>query len=83
MRNLIIIGAGGMGRTIYDMALENNGYLKDFQIKGFIDDDIHQLDRFGNYPPIISTILEYEPDKMIYLFVLLVENHDASVWNND
>ena len=34
MRNLIIIGAGGMGRTIYDMALENNGYLKDFQIKG-------------------------------------------------
>lgn len=63
MRNLIIIGAGGMGRTIYDMALENNGYLKDFQIKGFIDDDIHQLDRFGNYPPIISTILEYEPDK--------------------
>lgn len=45
MRNLIIIGAGGMGRTIYDMALENNGYLKDFQIKGFIDDDIHQLDR--------------------------------------
>lgn len=56
MRNLIIIGAGGMGRTIYDMALENNGYLKDFQIKGFIDDDIHQLDRFGNYPPIISTI---------------------------
>ena len=58
MRNLIIIGAGGMGRTIYDMALENNGYLKDFQIKGFIDDDIHQLDRFGNYPPIISTILD-------------------------
>ena len=54
MRNLIIIGAGGMGRTIYDMALENNGYLKDFQIKGFIDDDIHQLDRFGYYPPIIS-----------------------------
>jgi molybdopterin biosynthesis enzyme MoaB len=37
MRNLIIIGAGGMGRTIYDMALENNGYLKDFQIKGFIE----------------------------------------------
>ena len=63
MRNLIIIGAGGMGRTIYEMALENNGYLKDFQIKGFIDADIHQLDRFGNYPPIISTILEYEPDK--------------------
>ena len=44
-RNLIIIGAGGMGRTIYDMALENNGYLKDFQIKGLFD-DIHQLDRF-------------------------------------
>lgn len=63
MRNLIIIGAGGMGRTIYDMALENDGYLKEFQIKGFIDDDTHQLDAYGTYPPIIAAISEYVPEE--------------------
>lgn len=60
MKNLIIIGAGGMGRTIYDMARENAGYNKEFVIKGFIDDNIHSLDGFENYPPVIETIREYQ-----------------------
>lgn len=59
MKNLIIIGAGGMGRTIYDMARENAGYNKEFIVKGFIDDNIHSLDGFENYPPIIGTIGGY------------------------
>ena len=59
MRDLIIVGAGGMGRTIYDMARENSGYQKDFIIKGFIDDDIHSLDAFQCYPPIVGTISDY------------------------
>ena len=33
MKNLIIIGAGGMGRTIYDIARESKGYSVEFQIK--------------------------------------------------
>ncbi len=60
MRNLIIIGAGGMGRTIYDMACENTGYNKDFVIKGFIDDNLKALDGFENYPPVIGTIAVYQ-----------------------
>lgn len=60
MRDLIIIGAGGMGRTIYDMARENEGYNKEFNIKGFIDDNIHSLDGFKNYPPVVGTIREYQ-----------------------
>lgn len=59
MKNLIIIGAGGMGRTIYDMACENSGYKKEFIIKGFIDDNVHSLDDFANYPPILDTISDY------------------------
>lgn len=62
MKNLIIVGAGGMGRTIYDMALENAGFMKEFVIKGFIDDNTHQLDSFENYPPIVGTISEYVPE---------------------
>lgn len=60
MKELVIIGAGGMGRTIYDMACENAGYNKEFTIKGFIDDNLDALVGFKNYPPVIGTIAEYE-----------------------
>ena len=33
MKNLIIIGAGGMGRTIYSNALECVGYGENFVVK--------------------------------------------------
>ena len=61
MKQLIIIGAGGMGRVIYDMAMESIGYGTEFKIAGFIDDNIHALDAFNNYPPIIGTISEHVP----------------------
>jgi sugar O-acyltransferase (sialic acid O-acetyltransferase NeuD family) len=63
MKNLIIIGAGGMGRTVYSNALESVGYGEKFVIKGFIDDNLEALDGFPNYPPVISTISEYQPQK--------------------
>jgi sugar O-acyltransferase (sialic acid O-acetyltransferase NeuD family) len=61
MKNLIIIGAGGMGRTLYSNALESVGYGDKFVVKGFIDDNLHALDGFENYPPIIGTIKDYIP----------------------
>lgn len=61
MKKLIIIGAGGMGRTIYSNALESVGYGEKFVIKGFIDDNLNALDQFENYPPIIGTISDYQP----------------------
>lgn len=61
MKNLIIIGAGGMGRTMYDLAKESLGYGVDFEIKGFIDDNVNALDGFDNYPPMLGTISDYIP----------------------
>lgn len=61
MKNLIIIGAGGMGRTIYSNALESVGYGEKFVVKGFIDDNLAALDVFENYPPIVGTIRDYQP----------------------
>lgn len=61
MKNLIIIGAGGMGRTMFDMAQESYGYKTEFIIKGFIDDNLAALDHFMNYPSIIGTITDYVP----------------------
>ncbi len=61
MKHLVIIGAGGMGRTMFDMARESIGYNTDYDIRGFIDDNTHALDGFSNYPPIIGTIADYHP----------------------
>ncbi len=61
MKKLIIIGAGGMGRTIYSNALEGVGYGEKYEVKGFIDDNLNALDGYPNYPPIIDTIKNYIP----------------------
>jgi sugar O-acyltransferase (sialic acid O-acetyltransferase NeuD family) len=63
MKHLIIIGAGGMGRTMYDMARESNGYGIEYDIRGFIDDNIAALDNFANYPPLIAPIKGYQPNE--------------------
>lgn len=61
MKHLIIIGAGGMGRTMYDMAQESYGYNTEYDIIGFIDDNINALENFCNYPPILAPIQGYQP----------------------
>lgn len=63
MKHLIIIGAGGMGRTMYDMARGSIGYGTLYDIRGFIDDNIAALDNFDNYPPLIAPIQGYQPDE--------------------
>ena len=60
MKKLIIVGAGGMGRSVYCIALGCIGYGMEFEIKGFIDDDLNSLDSFENYPPILGTIESYK-----------------------
>jgi len=61
MKQLIIIGAGGMGRTFYDMARESKGYGTEYAIKGFIDDNTAALEGFENYPPLLGTISGHQP----------------------
>lgn len=63
MKNLIIIAAGGMGRTLYDMSRESMGYGEEFVVKGFIDDNLHTLDGFVNYPSILDRITTYIPQE--------------------
>ena len=61
MKQLIIIGAGGMGRTVYSNALESVGYGETFVVKGFIDDNLGALDGYEGYPPVLGTIKDYVP----------------------
>ena len=43
MKELIIIGAGGIGREVYHLAMKCSGINTEYTIKGFIDDNIHVL----------------------------------------
>ena len=51
-----------MGRSFFDIAINCIGYMVEFRIKGFLDDNIHQLDTFENYPPVLGTIVDYIPE---------------------
>ena len=63
MKNLIIIGARGWGREVYNIAKSciNNG--AEFVVKGFLDDKSTALDGFKGYPPIISPVETYAPQE--------------------
>lgn len=69
MKRLIIIGAGGMGRTLYDIARESVGYGTEFMTAGFIDDNLEALDGFAGYPPVLGSISGYIPaDDDVFTF---------------
>lgn len=63
MKKLIIVGGGGMGRSVYCIAKGSIGFEEEFTIKGFIDDNIHSLDGFDGYPPVLGTIDGYEAEE--------------------
>lgn len=61
MKHLLIIGAGGFGREIYNMAPDCKGYGVDWDVKGFLDDTPDPLGGYDGYGPIIGKITEYSP----------------------
>jgi len=54
MKQLVIIGARGFGREVYNLAIESRGYNDDFVVKGFLDDKYDALDCYNEYPPIFQ-----------------------------
>lgn len=62
MKKLVIIGAGGMGKQLSYFAQICTGFNNEFVIKGFIDDNLHALDGYEGYPPILGTIKDYMPE---------------------
>lgn len=60
MKDLIIIGARGWGREVYNMLPDCLGYGTDYYIKGFLDDNAGVLDGKMGYPKILGSVEEYE-----------------------
>lgn len=60
MKQLVIIGARGFGREVFNAACESLGYGTEFTIKGFLDDKKDALDGYEGYPPILGTVEGYK-----------------------
>jgi len=59
MKDLIIVCAGGFGREVYYMAKS----IGKWNIKGFIDDNLHALDGLNIALPVIGTIKDWRPSE--------------------
>lgn len=60
MKRLLIIGARGFGREIYNLATECDGYGSDFVVAGFLDDKSDALDGYEGYPSILGSVEDYD-----------------------
>lgn len=60
MKHLLIIGARGWGREVYDIALACIEAGLALDVKGFLDGKTNALDGYPNYPPILSSVEDYE-----------------------
>lgn len=61
MRDIIIVGASGLGREIADWIEDINEVSPTWNILGFIDDNLHALDGYPSDYKIIGKISEWEP----------------------
>ena len=59
MKQLLILGAGGMGKEIYYTARHSIGYGTEFVVKGFLDYPNPEWD-INIYPPILGLEDDYE-----------------------
>lgn len=60
MKHLLIVGARGFGRETYGFRHSFIGYGEEFTIKGFLDSASDALSGFEGFPPIVSSVEDYE-----------------------
>ena len=58
--NLVIIGAGGLAREVFDLANVCLGHKPGFKIKGFLSDSPSDIDDMG-YSPLLGKVADYIP----------------------
>jgi len=64
MKQLLIIGARGWGREVFNMLPGCIGFGEEFEVKGYLDDKTDALEGILGYPPIIDSVEHYviQPD---------------------
>lgn len=59
--DVVIVGAGGFGREVLQYVRDTFGDADGVRVKGFLDDQRPNLDRFGLDVPVLGTTHAYEP----------------------
>jgi sugar O-acyltransferase (sialic acid O-acetyltransferase NeuD family) len=59
MKNLVIIGASGFAREMYDLASTCFATDSDFKVKGFLSDGPSNIEEMG-YPAVLGKVADYE-----------------------
>ena len=59
MKHIYILGAGGFGREVFQWMLETLDFEKEYQFKGFLDDDLQALDSFDFEIGVVESIVNY------------------------
>lgn len=71
MKDLIIVGASGLGREVLQMCLEINGLTNCWNIKGFIDDNLHALDNIESRYQVLGSIKDWQPkENEVFVFAI-------------
>ena len=71
MKELVIIGGGGLGRTVFWQCDADYGNGRAWTIKGFLDDRPNILDGFSVPKPVLGDPFTYQPQpNEIYLCAL-------------
>jgi len=63
MKDLIIVGASGFGRELVEYIEDINRITPQWEIKGFIDDNIQALDGYECDYKIIGRIVDWQPSE--------------------
>ena len=61
MKDLIIVGASGFGRELLSLIQWINQREATWNVRGFIDDNLHALDGFDLEQRILGTIQDWQP----------------------
>ena len=77
--NLVIIGASGLAREVFDLANTCYGTNPDFKIKGFLSDGPSNIEEMG-YPKVLNTVAGYTVEKDD-VFVCSIGDVDAKKAN--
>lgn len=73
VKNLIIVGAGGMGREVLQWIKDINQAGHTWDILGFIDDNAHALDNIECDYGIVGSISEWDVKKDEYFAVAIAD----------
>lgn len=80
MKDLYIVGAGGFGRELYNWMGGLEAVGKEWQVRGFLDDDAGALDGYDYPKHVIGSITEHEPrEEDVYVCGIGSQQHKRKV----